>query len=107
VVKDGKVWLLYRADDEPRQGGWGRTCRIGLAAIALLTRRGILVFYNGENRKPEGGGDRRYPAGWSGLGQALFAADEPARLLARQDQPFLHAEYDWELHGFTPPWSTC
>jgi len=32
VVKDGKVWLLYRADDEPRQGGWGRTCRIGLAS---------------------------------------------------------------------------
>ena len=263
VVKDGKVWLLYRADDEPRQGGWGRTCRIGLAissdgrqftrhpepviypdndawkryeweggcedihiiedeagtyyvnytawtgtadsigiatskdlvhwtkhgpafaqayggkflagartgavvcrregerliaakikgkywmywrigcflansddliewtpvvdergqlistvpprpgrfdsgcaeagAIALLTGRGILLFYNGANRTAEEGGDRAYPAGWPGLGQALFVADEPTRLLQRQDRPFLHAEHEWELHGFTPP----
>jgi glycosyltransferase involved in cell wall biosynthesis len=29
--KDGKVFILYRADDTPRPEGWGRTCRIGLA----------------------------------------------------------------------------
>ncbi len=32
VVRDGKVHLLYRADDTPRPEGWGRTCRIGLAS---------------------------------------------------------------------------
>jgi len=31
VVRDGKVYLLYRADDISRDLGWGRTCRIGLA----------------------------------------------------------------------------
>ena len=31
VVRDGKVYLLYRADDVSRDLGWGRTCRIGLA----------------------------------------------------------------------------
>jgi len=31
VVRDGKVFLLYRADDISRDLGWGRTCRIGLA----------------------------------------------------------------------------
>ena len=31
VVRDGKVYILYRADDTPRLQGWGRTCRIGLA----------------------------------------------------------------------------
>jgi len=31
VVRDEKVYLLYRADDTPRPEGWGRTCRIGLA----------------------------------------------------------------------------
>ncbi len=31
VVRDGKVYLLYRADDGPKDSGWGRTCRIGLA----------------------------------------------------------------------------
>ena len=31
VVRDGRVNLLYRADDTPRSEGWGRTCRTGLA----------------------------------------------------------------------------
>jgi len=32
VVRDGKVYLLYRADDCNRDLAWGRTCRIGLAS---------------------------------------------------------------------------
>jgi len=32
VVKDGKVYLLYRADDKNPDLKWGRTCRIGLAS---------------------------------------------------------------------------
>jgi len=31
VVRDGKVFILYRADDRSPDLGWGRTCRIGLA----------------------------------------------------------------------------
>jgi predicted GH43/DUF377 family glycosyl hydrolase len=31
VVKDGKVYLLYRADGKNPECGWGRVCRIGLA----------------------------------------------------------------------------
>jgi beta-1,2-mannosidase len=31
VVRGGKVYLLYRADDGPKPTAWGRTCRIGLA----------------------------------------------------------------------------
>ena len=31
VVRGGKVYLLYRADDRSPDLGWGRTCRIGLA----------------------------------------------------------------------------
>lgn len=31
VVRDGKVYLLYRADDRNPDLKWGRTCRIGLA----------------------------------------------------------------------------
>ena len=31
VVRDGKVYLLYRGDDGPKPTAWGRTCRIGLA----------------------------------------------------------------------------
>jgi predicted GH43/DUF377 family glycosyl hydrolase len=32
VVRDGKVYLLYRADDKNPALKWGRTCRIGLAS---------------------------------------------------------------------------
>jgi len=32
VVRDGKVYLLYRADDKNPDLKWGRTCRIGLAS---------------------------------------------------------------------------
>ena len=31
VVRDGRVYLLYRADDKNPALKWGRTCRIGLA----------------------------------------------------------------------------
>ena len=31
VVRNGKVYLLYRADDKSPDLQWGRTCRIGLA----------------------------------------------------------------------------
>ncbi len=31
IVRDGKVYLLYRADDKSPDLTWGRTCRIGLA----------------------------------------------------------------------------
>ncbi len=31
VVRDGKVYLFYRADDKSPDLAWGRTCRIGLA----------------------------------------------------------------------------
>jgi len=31
VVRDGKVYLFYRADDRNPDLKWGRTCRIGMA----------------------------------------------------------------------------
>ena len=34
VVKDGKIYVLYRAEDNPDAGIGGRTSRIGLAELA-------------------------------------------------------------------------
>ncbi len=59
----------------PREGHFDSAC-CEAGAIALLTGRGILLMYNGENRRHEQEGDRAYPAGWSGLGQTLLAADQ-------------------------------
>ena len=48
VVKDGKVYLLYRADGHNPECGWGRVCRIGLAVSEdgiHFTRRPEPVLY--------------------------------------------------------------
>lgn len=49
VVKDGKICILYRAEDNPNAGIGGRTSRIGLAesedGISIATRRTEPVMY--------------------------------------------------------------
>ncbi len=54
---------------------------------ALLTDAGIVLIYNGSTGGP-------YAAG-----QALFAAGDPARLVARTAVPFFRPEFPWEKHG--------
>jgi predicted GH43/DUF377 family glycosyl hydrolase len=57
----------------------------------LLTDEGILLIYNGAD-------DRLvYRTGW-----ALFAADDPTRLIARSDEPIFAPERDWEQRGQVP-----
>lgn len=84
----------------PRPGCFDSGCAEA-GAIALLTDAGIVLLYNGENGGPNP--DPAYPVGWSGLGQALFAAEDPTRPLERPEKPFICAEYDWELDGFAAP----
>jgi beta-1,2-mannosidase len=80
----------------PRPGRFDGGCAEA-GAIALLTERGIVLLYNALN----GGGVPSLPAGWIGLGQALFDRDDPARLLDRLDRPFIRVEREWERKGFT------
>jgi predicted GH43/DUF377 family glycosyl hydrolase len=58
VVRDGKVYLFYRADDKNPALKWGRTCRIGMAWSEdgiNFTRHGVPVIYpdNDEWKKYE------------------------------------------------------
>ena len=81
----------------PRSGRFDSgSCEAG--AVALLTDKGILLMYNAFNRNSQ-----KYPRGWSGQGQALLDRSDPTRLIDRLDEPFLHAEFDWELKGFCSP----
>lgn len=52
VVKDGKIYILYRAEDDPNAGIGGRTSRIGLAessdGITIDWRSATPVFYPDE-----------------------------------------------------------
>jgi predicted GH43/DUF377 family glycosyl hydrolase len=63
----------------------------------LLTKRGIVMIYNGKN-DPEHGeptmGANAYAAG-----EALFDAKNPARLIAQAEKPVLKPEEAWEKTG--------
>jgi predicted GH43/DUF377 family glycosyl hydrolase len=63
----------------------------------ILTRNGIVVIYNGKNDRDNGDpglGPDAYAAG-----QALFAADDPRRLISRADKPFFKPEMPFEKTG--------
>ncbi|HEY8503190.1 MAG TPA: glycoside hydrolase family 130 protein [Gemmataceae bacterium] len=53
----------------------------------IVTDEGILLIYNSSDGK-------RY-----NVGQALFSKDDPAKLIARLDEPFLSPELAWEKWG--------
>ncbi len=63
----------------------------------LLTDRGIVVMNNGKN-SPEDGDPELGPNAYA-AGQALFAADDPSKLLARAERPFLKPEMPFEKTG--------
>jgi predicted GH43/DUF377 family glycosyl hydrolase len=66
---------------------------------ALLTDKGIILFYNGMNNAPNKGGDPQLSAGvYTGM-QALFDAKDPSKLIARMDHPYLKPELPWEKSG--------
>ena len=65
----------------------------------ILTKQGILVLYNGKNAEAGENPDTELGAGAYSVGQALFDANHPTRLLHRLDQPSLHPEKSYERSG--------
>ncbi len=71
----------------------------------VLTDRGIVVIYNGKNapggngKNASAGGDPALGPNAYAAGQALFASDDPSRLLARLDEPFFKPEMPFEKTG--------
>lgn len=65
---------------------------------AVITDRGILLFYNGKNRLDEKR-DSRFNAGTYSAGQVLFDLENPCRVLARLDEPFFQPTADFEKSG--------
>ncbi len=81
----------------PRKGYFNsRLDEVGSQSV--LTKSGIVVFYNGENDTPEKGDPALNKNVYSG-GQALFDAKDPTHLLARLDHPFIQPAYPWEKTG--------
>jgi len=71
---------------------------------ALLTARGILVLYNAGNNGAYG--DANLPARVYTAGQALFAADNPPKLMARSNAPFIRPTESYERTGQYPEGTT-
>lgn len=66
-------------------------------APAVLTSRGIVLFYNAGNSARTG--DPSVPAHTYTAGQALFDPRNPVRLLARTEAPFLQPSEKYERSG--------
>jgi len=65
---------------------------------AILTKKGIILFYNGKNH-PGNGGDKRFNGNSYCAGQMLFDNTDPTKLLARLDVPFLRPMEPFEKSG--------
>lgn len=71
----------------------------------VLTKDGIVVIYNARNAdkgRPGPGntaGDPKLAAGTYTVGEALFDAQDPQKLLARTDEPVFGPKLAWETQG--------
>ncbi|NDV67985.1 glycoside hydrolase family 130 protein [Dysgonomonas sp. 25] len=68
---------------------------------AIITDKGILLFYNGKNSAGERG-DSNYTANSYCAGQALFDLNDPTKLIGQLDKPFFKPEMDFEKSGQYP-----
>ncbi|WP_345232516.1 glycoside hydrolase family 130 protein [Olivibacter ginsenosidimutans] len=64
---------------------------------AVLTDKGIVLLYNGKNSPKSG--DPRFNKGTYSAGQVLFSSEDPTKVVARLDVPFLRPMEAFEKSG--------
>ena len=87
-----KDWEDHQHIMSPIPGSDWEETKIGLSGPPLKTDQGWVIIYHGV-----GGSPRKYSQGI-----ALLDLDDPTRVIARQAQPILEPELDWEVNGFVP-----
>lgn len=65
---------------------------------ALITKNGIILFYNGKNH-PGDGGDKRFNGNSYCAGQVLFSLKDPTKAIGRLSVPFLRPMEPFEKSG--------
>jgi predicted GH43/DUF377 family glycosyl hydrolase len=90
---DGKMLTIMN----PRTGFFD-SALTEVGSQSVLTKDGIVVFYNGKNGKPGNNDPSLRPGVYCG-GQALFDQKDPTHLIARLDHPFIQPTYPWEKTG--------
>lgn len=108
---DGKYWMFHRRPpniwlassgdlktwedhkilmEVVPESGW--ECeKIGISGPPIKTRYGWLLFYHGVSS------DKVYSQGI-----ALLGLENPGKVVARQKEPILVPELDWEVNGYVP-----
>lgn len=96
LAEDGDFLKLIK----PRKGKFDSSLT-ECGPPAIMTEKGILLFYNGKNH---GGADRDtlYTANSYCAGQALFDLKDPTKLIGQLDEPFYIPEADFEKSGQYP-----
>lgn len=69
-----------------------------IGSQSVLTKKGIVVFYNGVNSGAING-DPSIPEGAYCGGQALFDAKDPTHYITRLDAPYIKPSFPWEFGG--------
>lgn len=92
---DGKGELKILASTRP---GYFDSDLTECGPPAILTSKGIILLYNGKNHPGEGG-DIRFNGNSYCAGQMLFDKNDPAKLIARLDVPFLRPMRSFEKSG--------
>jgi len=95
------IWLTYSNDlsswhnhqivMKTLPGSDWENIKVGIAGPPIKTSTGWFLIYHGV------GNGSRYC-----LGAALLDLDDPTEVIARQVEPILEPELDWEINGFVP-----
>ncbi len=85
---DLRHWGNHRCVAHTREGRWD-SARVGAGAAPLRTERGWLEIYHGATR------ENRYC-----LGALLLDPDDPAKVIARSEEPLLEPSAAYERNGF-------
>lgn len=88
--EDLNTWQDHKIIMTPQAGSWDSK-KIGIAGPPLKLDDGWLLIYHGVDE------NHVYR-----LGAALLDLKDPSRVLARQEEPILEPELEWEKHGLVP-----
>lgn len=80
----------------PRSGHWDSQL-VESGPPAMITKEGILLIYNGMNRRADG--DSSLPEGMYGGGQVLLDRNDPTKVVKRLDRFFIHPDKPYEITG--------
>lgn len=85
---DLKNWFNHKSIIKPIKGTW-ESSRVGVAGPPIRTKYGWFLIYHAADD------DNVYR-----LGAALLDINDPSIVLARQKEPILEPELEWEKNGF-------